>query len=120
MKMYMLRAAMAVLIASTATTALAQSELHAADTRLNALYKQIQERLSDDAPTLHLLTATQRSWIAFRDAECAFSASSVAGGSAYPAVVASCRTDLTEKRIADFNAYLKCQEGDLACPVPRK
>lgn len=93
-------------------------ELKAADSKLNTLYKEIEARLKGDQPTLHLLTTAQHAWIAFRDSECAFAASGVEGGSVYPEIVASCDTDLTEKRIADFNAYLNCKEGDMGCPVP--
>jgi hypothetical protein len=33
-------------------------------------------------------------------------------------VVAECRQELTEARTRQLDAYLHCQEGDLACPVP--
>jgi uncharacterized protein YecT (DUF1311 family) len=89
-----------------------------ADAQLNALYKQIEQRLKDDADTKSLLVAAQRGWVAFRDAECKFSTSRVAGGSLYPMLNASCAEGLTAKRIADFKAYLACQEGDTSCPVP--
>jgi uncharacterized protein YecT (DUF1311 family) len=116
----MLRIVTALLIASTATVAAAQDPFTAADAKLNALYKQIEARLAGDPSTLHLLTAAQRSWITFRDAECTFSSSGAKGGSVYPDVVTSCKAGLTEKRVADFNAYLHCQEGDMGCPVPGK
>ncbi|WP_439497941.1 lysozyme inhibitor LprI family protein [Bosea sp. (in: a-proteobacteria)] len=89
-----------------------------ADAQLNALYKQIEQRLKDDADTRNLLVAAQRGWVAFRDAECKFSTSGVAGGSAYPMVYSNCAEGLTTKRIADFKAYLACKEGDMSCPVP--
>jgi len=114
----MLRVLTALLIASMTTVAIAQEDFKSADAELNKLYKEITARLADDSAKLHLLTVAQRGWIAFRDAECAFAASGVEGGSAYPEIVESCKTDLTQKRIADFNTYLSCEEGDLACPVP--
>lgn len=89
----------------------------AADAELNALYKQISARLKSDAATTRLLVATQRAWIAFRDAECDFAASSVAGGSIAPMIRAECLTSLTEARNATFRTYLSCEEGDLSCPV---
>src|ERR1700730_16468439 len=49
------------------------------DATLNALYKQIVQRLQDDAATTKLLVSAQRAWVAFRDAECTFSASSTSG-----------------------------------------
>ena len=45
-----------------------------ADAELNILYRQITARLKDDKATAKLLVAAQRAWVAFRDAECNFSA----------------------------------------------
>jgi hypothetical protein len=49
-----------------------------ADVELNVLYRQITASLNDDEATTELPVAAQRAWVAFRDAECAFSASGVA------------------------------------------
>jgi uncharacterized protein YecT (DUF1311 family) len=99
----------------------ADKSFQQADAELNTLYRQITNRLKGDgdaAATLKAFIAAQRAWIAFRDAECAFVGSKTIGGSVQPMIVASCRAGLTEKRIADFKTYLKCEEGDLICPVP--
>lgn len=90
----------------------------ASDAELNKLYRQIEHRLSDSDAARKQLVAAQRAWVAFRDAECAFASSAVEGGSVYPMISTMCLDDLTRKRIADFNQYLHCQEGDLSCPVP--
>ena len=90
----------------------------AADKELNALYQQITARLTANPDSKKLMVSAQRTWIAFRDAECRFSASGVAGGSAYPLIYGNCITDLTKARVETFKNYLKCQEGDLGCPVP--
>ncbi|MDR6926527.1 MULTISPECIES: lysozyme inhibitor LprI family protein [Pseudomonas] len=90
----------------------------AADTELNALYQQISTRLKGQPDRKKLLVETQRAWIAFRDAECTFSASGVEGGSLFPLVYSNCTTDLTKARVQTFKNYLKCQEGDVGCPVP--
>jgi uncharacterized protein YecT (DUF1311 family) len=90
-----------------------------ADAELNVLYRQITARLKDDKATAKLLVAAQRAWVAFRDAECDFSASGVSG-SAHGMVLAICLARLTGKRIDDFQNFLKCQEGALDCPVPAK
>jgi uncharacterized protein YecT (DUF1311 family) len=90
------------------------------DAELNVLYRQITARLKDDKATTKLLVAAQRAWVAFRDAECDFSASGVSGGSAHGMILAICLNKLTGKRIDDFKNYLKCQEGVLDCPVPAK
>ncbi|VVP76906.1 hypothetical protein PS914_01819 [Pseudomonas fluorescens] len=90
----------------------------AADKELNALYQQITGRLQADPDSKKLMVGAQRAWIAFRDAECKFSASGVAGGSVYPLIYSNCITDLTKARVETLKNYLKCQEGDLGCPVP--
>ncbi len=88
------------------------------DATLNALYRQIAGRLKDDAATAKLLVGTQRAWVRFRDAECDFASAGAAGGTARPMIAAICLDRLTEARIKDFQDYLKCQEGDMSCPVP--
>ncbi|QVW21647.1 lysozyme inhibitor LprI family protein [Pseudomonas hormoni] len=90
----------------------------AADKELNALYQQITERLKGSPDSKKLLVGAQRAWIGFRDAECKFSASGVEGGSVYPLIYSNCITELTKARVETFKIYLKCQEGDLSCPVP--
>jgi len=90
----------------------------AADKELNALYQQITTRLKAEPERKKLLVGAQRAWVTFRDAECKFSASGVEGGSVYPLIYSSCTTDLTKARVQTFRNYLKCQEGDVGCPVP--
>ncbi|MVV47301.1 DUF1311 domain-containing protein [Pseudomonas sp. PB120] len=90
----------------------------AADKELNALYQQITARLKSNPDSKKLLVGAQRSWVAFRDAECKFSSAGVAGGSVYPLIYSNCVTELTKARVEMFKNYLKCQEGDLSCPVP--
>ncbi len=89
-----------------------------ADKELNALYQQINERLKSNPDSKKLLIGAQRSWIAFRDAECKFSSAGVEGGSVYPLIYSNCVTELTKARVETFKNYLKCQEGDMSCPVP--
>ncbi|GAB5375166.1 MAG: hypothetical protein AcusKO_16280 [Acuticoccus sp.] len=92
--------------------------LSAADATLNERYQAVIGRLSDDADKTELLRKAQRAWIAFRDAECTFAASGVAGGSIYPLVDAECRTALTKARAETLDGFLHCEEGDTTCPVP--
>jgi uncharacterized protein YecT (DUF1311 family) len=89
-----------------------------ADNELNSTFKEIEARIGDDAGTKKLLVSAQRAWISFRDNECAFQTSASADGSAYPMLVAACRTELTTDRTKALKAYLNCQEGDLSCPLP--
>jgi uncharacterized protein YecT (DUF1311 family) len=96
----------------------AGQEYKAADKELNAVYQQITARLKDNAEGKKLLVNAQRAWIGFRDAECNFSASGVAGGSVYPLIYSNCMTSVTKVRTEALKQYLKCEEGDLSCPVP--
>lgn len=88
------------------------------DKKLNELYKQIETRLKDDANTKKLLVQAQRDWNKFRDAECGFQTAGAAEGSMMPMLIAQCMDGLTQSRVKDFEGYLKCEEGDLSCPVP--
>ncbi len=90
------------------------------DAALNAAYKDVMARLKGDKDTATKLQAAQKAWLFFRDAECAFSSGGVAGGSAYPMVLSQCLDKLTQARTKDLAAYLKCEEGDMNCPVPGK
>lgn len=96
----------------------ANEDLVRADKQLNENYKKIEKRLTDDDDTKKLLITSQRAWMKFRDAECNFSASGTSGGSVHPMMVVMCRTVLTSDRNKQLSDYLKCEEGDLSCPVP--
>jgi len=80
---------------------------------------EIRARLAASPDQLALFDRAQAGWQDFRDAECAFTGSGLAGGSAQPMVVAHCRRDLTRQRLEHLDRLLDCPEGDLACPVPR-
>jgi uncharacterized protein YecT (DUF1311 family) len=96
----------------------AAADAKKSDAELNALYKQIRQRLKSDGATTKLLVHSQQAWVAFRDAECDFSTSGVAGGTAYPMIRDICIDGLTQQRIKDFKRYLSCEEGGMSCPVP--
>jgi uncharacterized protein YecT (DUF1311 family) len=98
----------------------AQADYGKADAALNGAYKEIIRRLKDDNATTKLLVAAQKAWIAYRDAECAFSSSANAGGSIYPMVVSICLEAATKERTRELSAFLKCGDGDTGCPVPGK
>ncbi|MEZ1325359.1 lysozyme inhibitor LprI family protein [Pseudomonas fluorescens] len=96
----------------------AGQDFKAADKELNTVYQQISGRLKDNPDGKKLLVSAQRAWIGFRDAECKFSSSGVTGGSVYPWVYSSCLTGVTKVRVEALKQYLKCEEGDMSCPVP--
>ncbi|AEH88379.1 lysozyme inhibitor LprI family protein [Mesorhizobium opportunistum] len=104
--------------ATTAALADPASDFKRADQGLNQTFKQIQKRLADDSGGKARLVKAQRTWIAFRNAECTFQSGGDDGGSAAPMVAAACQAELTKDRNKQLKAYLNCQEGDLACPVP--
>ena len=96
----------------------AGQDYKAADRELNAVYQQITGRLKDNPDGKKLLVSAQRAWIGFRDAECKFSSSGVTGGSVYPLIYSNCMTAVTKVRVEALKQYLKCEEGDMSCPVP--
>jgi uncharacterized protein YecT (DUF1311 family) len=96
----------------------ADASYQKADAALNRSYKEILRRLKGDSATTKLLIDAQKAWIAYRDAECAFSSSANKGGTIYPMVFSICLEGVTKKRIAELDAYLKCGDGDTGCPVP--
>jgi uncharacterized protein YecT (DUF1311 family) len=96
----------------------ADASFRKADAALNSASRQIMSRLKNDEDAKRQMTAAQRAWAGFRDAECTFAASKVARGSAYGMVVTSCKEALTAERVKRLQTYLECEEGDLSCPVP--
>ena len=90
------------------------------DAALNAAYREIRARLADDAAGRARLQTAQRTWLAFRDAECAFATAASADGSIHPYLQATCLEALTAARLDQLQAYLACEEGDLSCPVPAR
>ena len=96
----------------------AGKSFEAADKALNATYKEVMDRLGGDQDGRKLLVAAQKDWLAFRDGECEFEASSSIGGSIHPMVVAQCQTTLTQVRTHRLRQLLDCKEGDVACPLP--
>jgi uncharacterized protein YecT (DUF1311 family) len=88
------------------------------DAELNDVYKIVIVRLKDDGNVSRRLVAAQRSWVLFRDAECAFQSAGTEGGSAHLMAVNMCLDDQTRARTKTLRDYLKCKEGELSCPVP--
>ena len=96
----------------------AAADYKAEDAKLNRAYREIVKRLADSPEDKKLLQTAQRDWIAFRDAECAFSTNDSKDGSIYPMLLSQCLADLTDARAKQLGAYLDCEEGDMSCPVP--
>jgi len=78
--------------------ATAAADFAKVDKRLNIVYKKILESLDDQGKKL--LVASQRAWVAFRDAEADFEADSTArGGTMAPLIYSTTRSEVTEARI---------------------
>jgi uncharacterized protein YecT (DUF1311 family) len=92
--------------------------LKAVDAKLNALYRALMAKY--DAPNQALLKTAQKSWIAFRDAECSYETNGTAGGTINSMENTICTTAKTNARIKELNAQLRCEEGDLLCNMPTK
>ncbi|WP_080002616.1 lysozyme inhibitor LprI family protein [Burkholderia ubonensis] len=90
----------------------AERDRRAADSKLNQAYKKLLGALKDDPdsgliPRTQIVSA-QRTWVAFRDAECDFR-TSVSGGAHQWLIVnhAQCLAELTEQRTKVLEDYLK-------------
>lgn len=90
--------------------ACAYQDWEQADAELNALWptaraamKRLDSVLSDDLRGADAaLLASQRAWIAFRDAQCRAEGFAMRGGSAEPMLVSGCLATLTRQRIEDL------------------
>lgn len=91
----------------------ADQSYKAADAALNAAYKTLSGSVSPAGKKQ--LQITQRAWIAWRDAQCAFETMASADGSIYPMLVSACLEELTIAQTARLSAQANCQEGDLSC-----
>lgn len=105
-------------------TACAADALKRQDQELNRLYQQMQDRLKGNADTRRLLTDSQRKWIAFRNAECAFTTVRTAGGSINAMNTNNCLAELTRNRVTELQNHLACGKGAdeqtaQECALPR-
>jgi len=66
------------------------------DAELNRTYQETLKKLKPEDAVL--LKRAQRSWISYRDAQCAADYKMWAGGSGAPVALAQCRVTLTQQR----------------------
>lgn len=71
-----------------------------ADAQLNATYNQLRAKLDQDGKGL--LKQAQVAWLSYRDRDCEFQASAVAGGQAYQPTYITCQTEKTTQRIGEL------------------
>ncbi len=91
----------------------ANVDYQAADAKLNAAYKELVGR--NDQASNKLLQTAQRAWIAFRDAECAYTTADSEGGSIHPMEVSQCLTELTDERTKQLTSGANCKDSDPSC-----
>ncbi|AFC74271.1 hypothetical protein RPATATE_0031 [Rickettsia parkeri str. Tate's Hell] len=95
------------------------AEYKKVDKKLNQIYQEILKHISDKREQVNLLKKSPNLWIKYRDADCEFRSFGVYGGSVYPMILLMCLTSYRKNRRAykkEFEAMLKCEEGDLSCP----
>jgi uncharacterized protein YecT (DUF1311 family) len=89
---------------STTTPAIAEclaSHLNLVDGDLNRTYQDLRAGLNK--PEKALLLDAQRSWIKYRDAECARIADNASGGTMAPILKLGCLMKLTQRRVTDLS-----------------
>ncbi|MEI7197622.1 lysozyme inhibitor LprI family protein [Pectobacterium versatile] len=94
----------------------AVQEYKKVDGELNQLYQDVVKRVVIEEHKA-LLKSAQRKWIAYRDADCEFRTFPTTGGSVHGMVYSQCLTEKTAERVKEFKTMLRCEEGDLSCPL---
>jgi uncharacterized protein YecT (DUF1311 family) len=84
-----------------------------ADAVLNATYRQLMEKISPTGQAS--LRKAEKSWVAYRDNQCAFETLGTLQGSINAMMVNQCDTALTAAQTKRLDAQLHCQEGDPSC-----
>lgn len=82
----------------------AQKDLTANQKKLDALLKRGEKQVP--ASALPLFRAAQTTWIAYRDAECAWNALDLDNGSTNELARLTCQSDLTASRIDELEASI--------------
>jgi len=81
----------------------ARKDFEQVDAELNKIYQSLLAKLAD-TEAKNKLRESQRAWLAFRDAEAAFAADQVRGGSAAPVLRWTSMTQTTEQRVKQLKA----------------
>ena len=86
-----------------------------ADQKLNKTYQAVLKRA--ESPQRELLKKAQLAWMVSRDADCELLSSRNEHGSVRPRIHNLCLKDKTNEREAFLSVLLKCEEGNLSCPI---
>jgi uncharacterized protein YecT (DUF1311 family) len=99
----------------------AEQDFAEADQQLNAQYKLTRDAMKDwdsEADGLDLgsaanaLLASQRAWLAFRDAQCAFHGYQARGGTMEPMLIYGCQAELTRQRTQQLKEQTDLMGGN--------
>lgn len=96
----------------------------AVDTLLNALYGKIVAKLKkaedpehdieDRKELLRRLVASERAWIAYREAECSHASAAMLGGSGEKTILANCRLSMRQGRVNTLFRFYMDRFPDIA------
>ena len=96
----------------------------AVDTLLNALYGKIVAKLKkaedpehdieDRKELLRRLVASERAWIAYREAECSHASAAMLGGSGENTILANCRLSMRQGRVNTLFRFYMDRFPDIA------
>ena len=90
----------------------AAAEFEKADAQLNDIYKKaLANAAAVDEERKQKLIKAQRAWLLYRDAEAAYEADDLRGGTAYSMEYNGARTTLTEERVKTLKQLLS-DEGN--------
>lgn len=98
----------------------AEQDFAEADEQLNAQYKVTRQAMKDwdgDAmdglgSAADALLASQRAWLAFRDAQCAFYGYQARGGTMEPMLIYGCQAELTRQRTLQLKEQTDLMGGN--------
>nr|CAD6409360.1 hypothetical protein REQ54_00556 [Rhizobium sp. Q54] len=98
----------------------AEQDFAEADERLNAQYKVTRQAMKDwdgDAmdglgSAAEALLASQRAWLTFRDAQCAFYGYQARGGTMEPMLIYGCQAELTRQRTQQLKEKTDLMSGN--------
>ncbi|CCF20265.1 conserved exported protein of unknown function [Pseudorhizobium banfieldiae] len=98
----------------------AEQDFAEADEQLNAQYKVTRQAMKDwdgDAmdglgSAADALLASQRAWLAFRDAQCAFYGYQARGGTVEPMLIYGCQAELTRQRTQQLKEQTDLMGGN--------
>lgn len=95
------------------------ANLQAADAALNRLYARLMTQQGSPAEK-HRLKAAERAWMAYRDAECAFTVGPrEESGTIWPLEMNGCLQRKTDARLRDLQFHLDCPSEE-ACPASKQ